>query len=166
MEVNSLKLENNEYDAGYVGLNIVEDKFVSQEKVEEALTYDKEILDLYDSDSGSLDDYDVVNRLGVWEQRCQPRGTRPVPPVDEFDRRSCIEVYEVGEHKTERRFQLELKDGRVEDDSYRVAKINFVVDGVVVKIIFVRWEFDKVVYQVVWENALQQRYVTSKSEAT
>lgn len=100
-----------------LGSKTVEDKFVSQEKVEEALIYDKEVLNSYDSDSGSLDDYDVVN---------------------EFDRRSCIEVYEVGEHKTEKRFQLELEDGRVDEESYRVARIDFVVDGDVVKRLFVR----------------------------
>lgn len=100
-----------------LGSKTVEDKFVSQKKVEEALIHSKEILDSYDSDSGSLDDYDVVN---------------------EFDRRSYIEVYEVGEHNTEKRFQLELEEGRVEDESYRVARIDFVVDGNVVKRLFVR----------------------------
>jgi hypothetical protein len=41
----------------------IEDKFVSQEIVKEALIHNKKILDSYNSASGSLDDYDVVNEF-------------------------------------------------------------------------------------------------------
>lgn len=100
-----------------LGSKEVQDKFVSREKVRDALTHNKEILDSHESATGSLDDYNVV---------------------DEFDRYSCIEVYKVDEHRTEKRFQMELKDGRVDGESYRIAMIDFVIDGSVVERLFVK----------------------------
>jgi hypothetical protein len=100
-----------------LGSKVVEDKFVTEENVEEALTDGKKILDSYNSDSSSLDDYGTVN---------------------EFNRHSCIEVYRVEEHRTEKLFQLELEDARVDGESYRVARIDFIANGDVVKRLFVR----------------------------
>jgi hypothetical protein len=100
-----------------LGSKVVEDKFVSKEKVEAALTDGKKVLDSYDSDSGSLDNYGTVN---------------------DFDRHSCIEVYRIEKHRTEKLFQLELEDARVDGESYRVARIDFIANGDVVKRLFVR----------------------------
>lgn len=75
-----------------LGTKEVRDKFVSQDNVKEALLGNKEVLDSYNSATGSLDEYDVV---------------------DNFRKYSCIEAYRVGEHTLRRFFKLKWKRGEL-----------------------------------------------------
>lgn len=93
------------------------DKFPSHEQIKEAITSRREILDIYESDDGSLDDYDVT---------------------DEFRRHTYIEIYEDGEHQTGKKFLLELSGGRVDGESYRILCVDFVFDGEIKERLFLK----------------------------
>lgn len=92
-------------------------KFTTREKVREALLDGFEILDSYDSPNGLLADYDVV---------------------DEYRNKATVEVYKEGEHTTEKTFVMEIETGRVDDESYRVMRVDFIDSGEIVEQLFIK----------------------------
>lgn len=99
-----------------LGSKKVKDSFISVDEVKKAITINKNILDEYESDKGSVSDYDLLD------------------DKDEAE----MEVFDTSGHSETKEFEVHMVRSQKEDKKFkRVTKIEFVRDNKVEKQIFI-----------------------------